>query len=182
LRISARVAGYVPLSDKGLTFAVSLRAGVIQHLTDISRTYPDRLFFMGGVDTLRGYPQFSLVPQDQAERVLDPNDEISIDEIVLRGGDIFINPRAELRIPLSGSIQTALFVDAGNLWADRNEFNPFVLRYTAGTGLRIQTPVGPLVFDYGFNIERLVDAFVDERENERDWEDIGAFHFSIGLF
>lgn len=182
LRISGRVAGYVPLSKKGLTLAVSFRAGVIQHLTDISKTYPDRLFFMGGVDTLRGYPQFSLVPQDQAERVLDPNDEFSIDEIVLRGGDIFVNPRVELRIPLGGSIQTALFLDAGNLWADRNEFNPFVLRYTAGTGLRIETPVGPLVFDYGFNIERLIDAFAGERDNSRHWEDIGAFHFSIGLF
>lgn len=182
LRFSGRVAGYLPLDDKGLTFAVSLRGGVIQHLTSTSRTYPDRLFFMGGVDTLRGYPQFSLVPQDLAARVLDPDDDITIDEIVLRGGDIFVNPRAELRIPLGGSIQTALFLDAGNLWADRDEFNPFVLRYTAGTGLRIETPVGPLVFDYGFNLERLIDAFEGGGENERDWEDIGAFHFSIGLF
>lgn len=182
LRISGRVAGYVPLTEKGLTFAVSFRAGVIQHLTDISRTYPDRLFFMGGVDTLRGYPQFSLVPQDLADRVLDPEDDLTIDAVALRGGDIFINPRAELRIPLGGSLQTVLFLDAGNLWADRAQFNPFLLRYTAGSGLRIETPVGPLVFDYGFNLERLVDVLVAEDLGSRDWEDIGALHFSIGLF
>jgi len=122
------------------------------------------------------------VPQDLAEQVLDQDDDLSIREVVLRGGDIFINPRAEIRIPLGGSVQTALFVDAGNLWADRSEFDPTVLRYTAGTGLRIETPVGPLVFDYGFNLERLADAFGRESESARDWEDIGAFHFSIGLF
>lgn len=182
LRFTGRVAGYIPVARSGVTFAMSFRAGIIQHLNDISRTYPDRLFFMGGVDTLRGYPQFSLVPQDLAEKVLDQEDDLTIDEVVLRGGDIFINPRAELRIPLGGAIQTALFLDAGNLWADRSEFDPTILRYTAGSGLRIDTPVGPLVFDYGFNLERLLDAFGRKSEAERKWEDIGAFHFSIGLF
>lgn len=182
LRFTGRVAGYIPVSRSGLTFAMSFRAGMIQHLTDISRTYPDRLFFMGGVDTLRGYPQFSLVPQDLAESVLDRDDDRTIKEVVLRGGDVFINPRAELRIPLGGSVQTALFLDAGNLWADRSEFDPTVLRYTAGSGLRIETPVGPLVFDYGFNLERLVHVLGRESSTQREWEDIGAFHFSIGLF
>lgn len=180
LKFTGRVAGYIPLSKKGLTFALSLRAGVIQHLTDVSRTYPDRLFFMGGVDTLRGYPQNSLVPQDLADKVLDG--EISIEEVALRGGDIFMNPRAELRIPITSTFQTALFLDAGNLWYDRSTFNPLKLRYTLGSGLRIQTPVGPLVFDYGFNLERLAATIAGNSDKGRSWEQIGAFHFSIGLF
>lgn len=181
LRFSGKISGYVPLNKKGLSFAVSFRAGVIQHLTDLSRTYPDRLFFMGGVDSLRGYTQYSLVPQDLAEMVLD-GDDFTIDEIVLRGGDVFINPRMELRIPVTASVATAWFIDSGNLWADRSKFNPLVLRYTTGTGLRIKTPVGPLVFDYGFNVERVIDKLVPKRSRQRSWEDIGAFHFSIGLF
>ncbi len=180
LKFSGRLAGYLPLSKSGLTFAMSFRAGVIQHLTDVSRTYPDRLFFMGGVDTLRGYPQNSLVPQDLADRVLDG--EITIEEVALRGGDIFINPRAEIRIPITQTFQTALFLDAGNLWYDRGTFNPLKLRYTVGTGLRVQTPVGPLVFDYGFNLDRLVATIGGYSERGRTWESIGAFHFSIGLF
>jgi hypothetical protein len=39
-----------------------------------------------------------------------------------------------------------------------------------------------LVFDYGFNIQRVLDAIDTSRPNQRYWEDIGAFHFSIGLF
>ena len=37
-------------------------------------------------------------------------------------------------------------------------------------------------FDYGFNIERVLDQIFPSRKNQRYWEDLGAFHFSIGLF
>jgi len=100
----------------------------------------------------------------------------------VRGGDIFVNPRAELRIPLSTNVQTALFVDAGNLWTDPDKLNAFDLRYAAGTGIRIATPIGPLVFDYGFNIDRVLDKLDPNRKDQRFWEELGAFHFSIGLF
>ena len=182
LRYTGRIAGYIPITKRGVTLAVSFRAGIIQHLTSDSLTYPDRLFFMGGIDTLRGYLQDSLVPQDLADRVLDPESGLTIEDIVLRGGDVFLSPRVELRIPLVGSLETALFLDAGNVWKDPTQMNPFQLRYTVGSGLRFATPVGPLVFDYGLNIERLVDRIIVNRKNQRTWESLGAFHFSIGLF
>ena len=50
--------------------------------------------------------------------------------------------------------------------------DPFALRYAAGLGLRYTTPVGPVAFDYGFNLDR---------RKSRD-EPFGAFHFSIGVF
>ena len=76
----------------------------------------------------------------------------------------------------------ALFVDAGNLWTDPKRVNVLELRYAVGTGLRIATPIGPLVFDYGFNVDRVLDDLFPNRDNKRYWEDIGAFHFSIGLY
>ena len=182
LRYTNRVAGYVRLSDKGLALAMSFRWGVIQHLISGSQTYPDRLFFLGGVDTLRGFLQDSLVPEDIAQRLLDPRSGLTIRDVVIRGGDMFLNPRAELRIPVGSSVETALFVDAGNLWTDPARVNAFELRYAVGTGLRIATPIGPLVFDYGFNVDRVLDRLFPNRDNQRYWEDIGAFHFSIGLY
>ena len=122
------------------------------------------------------------MPQDIAEQLLDPTSGLNINQVVIRGGDLFVNPRAEMRVPLSGNVQTALFLDTGNLWRDPNSVDPFVLRYAVGTGLRIGTPIGPLVFDYGFNVHRVLDELYPGRENQRLWEDIGAFHFSIGLF
>jgi outer membrane translocation and assembly module TamA len=102
----------------------------------------------------------------------------------VRGGDFFVKPRAELRITLTGTLRTALFLDTGNLWtsADRDVIFPVRLRYAVGTGLRVGTPIGPLVFDYGFNVERVLDRLFPKRTDRRFWEEIGAFHFSIGVF
>lgn len=182
LRLSGRASGYVPLSDSGLVLAVGLRAGGILPLVDTSRTYPDRLFFMGGVETIRGFYQDSMVPEDVAQVLLDPDSGVTISDVVLRGGDFFWNPRVELRIPLTRNLETAIFIDAGNLWANTRSFNLFAIRYAVGTGLRYQTPIGPLVFDYGFNVERVLDAAFPDRPNQRTWEDLGAFSFSIGYF
>ncbi len=194
MQYTSRVAGYIPLTKRGAALALSFRWGLNSQLIAGSHTYPDRLFFMGGVDTIRGFSQDSLIPEDIAQQLLDAqelasavpgdNEVLRVDRILIRGGDVFVNPRAELRIPLSGSVQTALFVDAGNLWSSLRAFRDmrFRLRYAAGSGIRISTPVGPLVFDYGFNLERILDQLDPERERQRFWEDLGAFHFSIGLF
>jgi outer membrane protein assembly factor BamA len=194
MQYTSRVAGYIPLGKRGMALALSFRWGLNSQLIERSHTYPDRLFFMGGVDTIRGFTQDSLIPEDIAQQLLDAhalsqsdpgdNELLTVDRILIRGGDIFVNPRAELRIPLSGSVQTALFLDTGNLWSSIRAFEDlsFRLRYAAGTGIRIATPVGPLVFDYGFNLERLMDQIDPSRKRQRFWESIGAFHFSIGLF
>jgi hypothetical protein len=129
---------------------------------------------MGGVDSLRGFLQDSLVPEDIAKRLLNPASGLVLNDVVIRGGDIFFNPRAELRIPLGSSVETAVFVDSGNLWTDPTHVNPLDLRYAVGTGLRIATPIGPLVFDYGFNVDRVLDQIFPKRDNQRFWEDLGA--------
>lgn len=194
MQYTSRVAGYIPLSKKGMALALSFRAGLNSQLIQRSHTYPDRLFFMGGVDSIRGFTQDSLIPEDIAQQLLDahalaesdPGDNqlLTVDRILIRGGDIFVNPRAELRIPITSSVQTALFLDSGNLWSSLRAFESsgFRLRYAAGSGIRIATPVGPLVFDYGINLERLLDDIDPSRKRQRFWESLGAFHFSIGLF
>jgi outer membrane protein assembly factor BamA len=194
MQYTSRVAGYIPLSKRGMALALSFRWGINSQLIAGSHTYPDRLFFMGGVDTIRGFSQDSLIPEDVAQELLDAqalaesdpgdNELLTVDRILIRGGDVFVNPRAELRIPVTDSVQTALFLDTGNLWSSLEAFqgSAFRLRYSAGTGVRIATPVGPLVFDYGFNLERILDELDAKRKRKRFWEDLGAFHFSIGLF
>lgn len=173
LQYTGRVAGYLRLNQRGMALAASLRFGYNQQLEDDSTTYPDRLFFLGGVDSLRGFPLWSLVPEDIDRSQLRGAADQRIDEadIPIRGGNVLLNPRAELRIPIVGIWQTAVFLDTGNLWAEASAVeDAFQLRYAAGAGLRVSTPVGPLALDYGINLDR------------RSYEDFGAFHFSIGLF
>lgn len=177
LRFAGRVGGYVRLTKRGLSIAAIVGAGYNYQLLAGSKTYPDRLFFLGGVDTLRGFARDALVPQDIADKLdadaskpATDTTRLTIDKVAIRGGDVYFNPRTELRIPVYGALETALFVDAGNVWVDPARLNPFSLRYAGGSGIRVATPVGPIALDYGVNL------------NRRAWEDFGAFHFSIGLF
>lgn len=174
IKLTNRIAGYIPFNDKGLSLALSLRTGANLQLVENSVTYPDRLFFFGGSDSLRGHLQDSVIPEDVAERLREngESDSLTTSQVLIRGGDVVINPRAELRIPLTKLFQTAVFLDAGNVWRELESFRPWILRYAAGTGLRITTPVGPLAFDYGFRLDR----------RPYEGSDLGAFHFSVGLF
>ncbi len=67
LRFSGRVAGYV--TRFGVTLAVSLAMGANVQLFSGSQSYPDRLFFMGGVDSVRAFLADAMVPQDIADKI-----------------------------------------------------------------------------------------------------------------
>jgi outer membrane protein insertion porin family len=178
LKLGLTLNGYVPIGD--FVIAGQFRTGGILHLQDGSQTYPNRQYFLGGVDTMRGFNQDQLLPQDLADLTLQ---QIEIARMngqpsplsansVTRGGDLFMLFRAEVRIPIVESLQAGVFADIGNHWADPATFDFLTLRPTAGLGIRIATPVGPLALDYGFNILRRADLN----------EPVGAFHFSIGVF
>jgi outer membrane translocation and assembly module TamA len=83
-----------------------------------------------------------------------------------------VNPRFELRFPVRPPFDGAVFADVGNLWTDPSYLwnHSISLRADVGAGVRVETFLGPLVFDYGVNVTR------------RYYEDFGAFHFAIGLF
>jgi outer membrane protein insertion porin family len=128
---------------------------------------------------MRGWLQDSFIPQKYADqiaatagRAAGDTSKFTVNQIPLRGGNLMINPRFELRFPLRAPVDAAFFADFGNLWDDVNYIvsHGFSLRADVGAGIRVQTPVGPLVFDYGINVTR------------RPYEDFGAFHFAIGLF
>ncbi len=171
LKLNATANGYVPLADNWV-LAGQLRVGGIVHLQSTSRTYPNRQYFLGGIDSLRGFNQDQLQPQDLADLQLEDPDLRT--GTVLQGGDFFYLARLELRFPLFESLHGAIFTDVGNHWADPSsiELNADFVRPTAGVGVRVVTPVGPLALDVGFNLLRreLLD------------EPIAAVHFSIGVF
>lgn len=181
LKLAVTASGYVPLSER-VVFAAQVRVGRVFHLDDSSKTYPNRAFYLGGIDTMRGYLQDALVPQDLADRIAAdrlihpvcerPEDECLRPNDVVRGGDAYVLVRGELRFPILGPLQGGIFADIGNLWADAAQLDAFQLRPTAGMGLRIATPVGPIALDYGVILVR----------REELNEPFGAFHFSIGLF
>jgi outer membrane protein assembly factor BamA len=190
-KLTQTFGGYIPLPKKWRIAALT-RLGVNVQITPESQTYPDRLFFMGGVDTMRGWLFNSFIPQDNVDRIFasrnlpdqvpDPNDgtktipnpqKFTAATQPIRGGNLMANERIELRIPVKGPFETVIFSDIGNLWIDPRypfEKGVFPMRVAVGSGVRVQTPVGPLAVDYGVNLKK------------QPYEDNGAINFAIGLF
>ena len=191
IKTTVTASGYIAAGG-GVVLAGQLRLGSVFHLSDASRTYPNRAFYLGGVDTMRGYFQDAMMPQDRAEVILrrlaedlppDPDTGLTPGEEMLRSlvrsGDAFILLRAEVRFPIVGQLHGGLFTDLGNLWSDpyrrldiTDKIEFYNLRPSAGAGVRLATPVGPLALDYGI--------LLDRREELK--EPFGTLHFSIGLF
>jgi outer membrane translocation and assembly module TamA len=69
-----------------------------------------------------------------------------------------------------------VFLDAGNVWSKFSDLSLGDLRYAAGVGLRYQTPVGPIRFDFGRQLNPIPGLRVNGELNNRKWR----IHFSIG--
>ena len=163
LRLIGSFAFYIPVLPK-LTFASQWRYGRIVHLTKSSRSYPNRLFYLGG-SNFRGFNVNQVVPQDvQDSADFDP------ESLVSHGGQTFVAGQNELRFPLYGDLYGGLFADIGNLWFKPAELSLRELMVVYGAGLRLQTPVASLAFDYG--VREIRDRF----------ELVGAFQFAFQTF
>lgn len=138
---------------KGTVLAVQVRGGVGQGFSGIKDLPLVERFFLGGRNSVRGFPQDELGPKTEDG---DP-----------KGGNAFLMGSIELRMPIWKSLGAVVFIDAGNVWRRIKGMN-FQLRETAGVGIRYNTPVGPIRIDYGYKLDR-------ERK-----ESAGELHFSIG--
>lgn len=164
LRGTLSFSGYASWGGGALgtwTWASTVRLGVNGTFDPCNRvTYPNRQFFLGGADSLRGWLQDSLIPAD----VLDPPatspcgtptaavPDVRTLLLSQRSADAYVVWRNDLRIPIGSSgLGLNLFVDVGNLWKDlRNVFQVFALRVSPGFGVRYITPIGPVGIDLGF--------------------------------
>ncbi|MEQ9285528.1 MAG: POTRA domain-containing protein [Cyclobacteriaceae bacterium] len=156
--------------------------GVIGQYTNKAGIGPFERFQLGGdgltgtnfllgneVIGLRGYPNNSIVPNDDSGTPNDRSDDI-------RGGTIFNKYVMELRYPVSlnpsATIYVLAFAEAGNNWNKFSDFNPNVLKKSVGFGARIFMPAfGLLGLDWGYGYDD--DPSTGQRSGAQ-------FHFSIG--
>ena len=78
------------------------------------------------------------------------------------------NANFELIRKFTDTVRAVAFVDAGSLSRDYDEIGSADIELAAGLGLRLDLPIGPVRFEYGFNMTR------------DSGEPAGAFHFAIG--
>ncbi len=112
--------------------------------------------YMGGARTVRGFAFREIGPQDANE---DPI-----------GGEASLLFNAEVHFPFIAGLRAVIFFDAGQVYLkeDRNLYDLGELRSSAGAGLRILSPLGPISLDWGVKLDK------------RDDESRSEFHFGIG--
>jgi len=125
---------------KNHAWAVRMKLGLSEPRTPLEGEEYD----LGGSDSLRGYERSDFDFEDRANNNL-----------------LLFN--LEYRIPFNESFTGVLFTDAGNVWEERDSISLNDLNYGYGLGVRMNTPVGQLRLDYGW----------DEDQD-------GQLHFSIG--
>ena len=129
---------------------------------------PFERFFVGG-DGLSGY---SIDGREVIALRGYPNGSLSED-----GGDAIYNKyNIELRYPISlnpnSTIYALIFGEAGNSWANYNNFKAFELRKSAGLGIRIFMPMfGLLGIDFAHGFDKIPNSTV-----KSGWQT----HFIIG--
>lgn len=82
---------------------------------------------LGGSESLRGY---------------DPG---------YLSGDNMLLLNAEYRFPIADNFTGVIFADGGNTWYNTEESQLEELHYSMGLGVRMNTPIGQIRLDYGFN-------------------------------
>lgn len=119
-------------------------------------------FFAGGDTTVRGFVLDRLGTSDTLN-----------DQGFPAGGEGLAIVNLELRTPYWKGLGGVGFFDAGNVFKRAGDVSLGDLRPAAGFGVRYRSPVGPLRFDLGFNLDRQVLA---SGARERGT----VFHISLG--
>lgn len=187
LKEFGQASWYLPLTQR-TTFAVSTRLGLIQDLGrqlgpsgSVTSGVPlSERFTAGGDSSNRAYALDLL-----GTICLDPLDtgcrptliRLQNGTIAPIGGLGLFLANAEYRFPVFGNLGGALFVDAGNVFADTT-IHLSDLRYGIGTGIRYLSPVGPLRFDVGYKLKRQIIGY--DTTGRPIYEKPFAYFVSIG--
>ncbi len=149
-------------------FSLHGRAGVVYEYGG-SEVPPSDLFYVGGINTIRGYDWGSVGPKVKVS-VTDPNTGITTVEDQVSGGYKELIFNAEYTFPLVSQIQLygVVFFDAGDAYGHGGNVDFSSFRYSAGGGFRWMSPMGLIRLEYGKVLDNI------------DPEQTGKWEFSIG--
>jgi len=153
---------YQRIFGNNLVLASRLQLGNIRPVGNAEENVPfSKRYFLGGATSIRGWGRYEVSPLSDGFPV---------------GGNSMLAWSEELRATLHGNLGGVIFMDAGNVWAESFGYKLNDLRYAVGPGLRYQTPIGPIRFDFGYQLNPTPELKVDGTPNFRRWR----IHFSIG--
>jgi len=138
------------LQINNFSCAARLMGGTVFSSNVIEYVPVEDRFYSGGSNSVRGWSRWALGPKRDDGSPL--------------GGKSNLELSLEIRHPLFWLLESAVFLDAGNVWASSFHFPLDKLAYSAGTGLRIKTPVGAIRLDISvplWNEKKSVQVFLN---------------------
>jgi outer membrane protein insertion porin family len=163
-----------------IVWANSIRVGMAQPFNNSFVPLSEQ-FFTGGGNSLRGIPLDSAGPQRTI--FLCPTGTTSCDVTAPfpTGGNSLLILNSEARIPLSAIIKNlgvAVFYDGGGVFQPTlavSSQNSFASLYSnnVGVGLRYSTPVGPIRFDIGKDLNAIPGTSPPQRYSLQYFVTIG---------
>ncbi|MHB8336918.1 MAG: BamA/OMP85 family outer membrane protein [Ignavibacteriaceae bacterium] len=166
-------AFYLPISnDNNATFAIKFETGYIQTIKGgYDVIPPNRTFFAGGSNSVRGWRSRELVPRDSIKYFgLTLSDS-------LRGGTFLVEGSFEFRRKFWPKVGLVLFSDYGNTWNGYNSFRFNELAVSAGFGFRYYSQIAPFRIDFGFKFYNPADKRTII--HKAFWKQM-EIHFGIG--
>ena len=115
----------------------------------------DRRFFSGGTNSVRSFEELGLGPRSESGG--DP-----------LGGESYWVGSVEYVRKIAGPFNLAAFYDMGQVYTRARDLDFSNASHAAGLSARIHLPIGPLRFEYGYNL------------NRKKHEPKGTFHFTLG--
>ncbi len=150
VKVTLQSSWYRSLSQ-WLVLALSGRTGIAQKFGVTEAIHCSERFFLGGRSTIRGYSQDTVgIPG----KVGDPRATLILPELKPTGGNAMILINGELRFRFLKRLGVVLFLDGGNVWVEYPQIQLSDFKYSAGAGIRFNTPVGPLRLDWGYKLNR----------------------------
>jgi outer membrane protein insertion porin family len=158
-RYTAYQRVYFPL-PLGAVFKMNAQVGFIQEYEGNKGLPASELYYLGGINTIRGYPLRTVAPGTLAPSSLRP--DALVGEVKVGGDKQFVF-NAELEFPIfeKVGIRGVVFYDAGNAFArttpmftDPTYNLPLGLFHSVGFGVRWFSPIGPLRFEWGIPLNR----------------------------
>jgi outer membrane protein insertion porin family len=163
----------------GIVARAKVNAGFISNWDDQHPIPISELYYLGGINSVRGYRLLSLAPSTLVGASRRPDTDLMT---FTTGGNKQLTINLELEFPLFDKIgiKGVVFYDLGNAFAPGTWSDPAVslsLYKSFGFGFRWFSPLGPLRFEWGIPIDRRRDplsgAFIDSAVD---------FQFTIGNF
>lgn len=116
----------------GLVLAGRFQIAAINQYAGPDFVPVEERLYAGGASSVRGWDRHELGPK--------------LDDTPL-GGNSSMEGSLELRFPIYNIFSGAVFSDFGNVWLDSFHYDIADLRYAAGVGIRVSTPIGPIRLD-----------------------------------